>query len=131
MIPEVDLIVASCESLIELIMRQQVAVVELQHRIRELEARSTGGIQPRGMPANEMNPGGKPKGDGGRGSAGSRSSAALGWSSPIASNALDECSHCGTGLYGGWEHRTREVIEIPVVQVQVTEHAVIARICGK
>ena len=29
----------------------------------------------------------------------------------------------------GWTHRTREVIDIPAVPAQVTEHAFIARTC--
>ena len=32
-------------------------------------------------------------------------------------------------LTGGWVQRTREVIELPVVPVQVTEHVFIARTC--
>ena len=33
------------------------------------------------------------------------------------------------GCPGGWTHRTREVIDLPVVPVQVTEHVFIARTC--
>ena len=44
-------------------------------------------------------------------------------------HAVDICPDCGTGLSGGWTHRTREVIEIPVSAVQVTEHVVTARHC--
>ena len=36
---------------------------------------------------------------------------------------------CGTHLTGGWTQRTREVIELPVAPVQVTEHVYIARTC--
>ena len=32
---------------------------------------------------------------------------------------------------GGWTHRTREVIELPVVPVQVAEHVYIARTCPR
>ena len=32
-------------------------------------------------------------------------------------------------LNGGWVQRTREVIELPVAPVEVTEHALVARIC--
>ena len=34
-----------------------------------------------------------------------------------------------TGLAGGWAQRTREVIDIPAVPAQATEHVFIARIC--
>ena len=44
-------------------------------------------------------------------------------------HALEVCPDCGTHLVGGWVQRTREVIEIPVAPVQVTEHVFIARVC--
>ena len=40
-----------------------------------------------------------------------------------------DCPDCGTPLSGGWIQRTREVIDLPQVPVQVTEHAYIARTC--
>ena len=39
------------------------------------------------------------------------------------------CPDCGTHLNGGWVQRTREVIELSVAPVEVTEHALVARIC--
>ena len=42
---------------------------------------------------------------------------------------MESCPDCGTHLTGGWIQRTREVIELPVVPVQVTEHVFIARTC--
>ena len=42
---------------------------------------------------------------------------------------MESCPDCGTHLTGGWVQRTREVIELPVVPVQVTEHVFIARTC--
>lgn len=44
-------------------------------------------------------------------------------------HALDSCPECGAGLAGGWAQRTREVIDIPAVPAQATEHVFIARIC--
>ncbi len=44
-------------------------------------------------------------------------------------HALAACPECGTDLVGGWIQRTREVIEIPVVLVQVTAHVFVARVC--
>ena len=42
---------------------------------------------------------------------------------------MDNCPNCGTQLSGGWTHRTREVIELPQVPAEVTEHVYMARIC--
>ena len=36
---------------------------------------------------------------------------------------------CGAGLAGDWVQRTREVIEVPMAPVEVTEHVFIARTC--
>ena len=44
-------------------------------------------------------------------------------------HALASCPECGAGLAGGWAQRTREVIELRQVPVQVTEHVFIARTC--
>ena len=44
-------------------------------------------------------------------------------------HALEVCPDCGTHLVGGWVQRSREVIEIPVVPVEVTEHLFVARVC--
>ena len=46
-----------------------------------------------------------------------------------AEHVVESCPDCGTHLTGGWVQRTREVIELPVVPVQVTEHVFIARTC--
>ena len=45
-------------------------------------------------------------------------------------HALERCPDCGTQLSGGWIHRTREVIDVPVVPAEVTEHVYIARTCS-
>ena len=42
---------------------------------------------------------------------------------------MENCPDCGAHLSGGWIHRTREVIELPVIPVQVTEQVYIARTC--
>ena len=44
-------------------------------------------------------------------------------------HVLDSCPECGTGLVGGWPQRTREVIDIPVAPVEVTEHVFVTRVC--
>ena len=42
---------------------------------------------------------------------------------------MENCPDCGAHRSGGWTQRTLEVIELPVVPVQVTEHVYIARTC--
>ena len=45
-------------------------------------------------------------------------------------HVVESCPDCGTPLSGGWTHRTREVIDLPRVPAQVTEHVFIARVCS-
>ena len=42
---------------------------------------------------------------------------------------MENCPDCGAHRSGGWTRCTLEVIELPVVPVQVTEHVYIARTC--
>ena len=44
-------------------------------------------------------------------------------------HVVESCPDCGTHLTGGWVQRTREVIELPVVPVQVTQQVCIAKTC--
>jgi transposase len=44
-------------------------------------------------------------------------------------HAVERCPDCGLPLAGGVVKRTREVIEVPVVPVVVTEHVYLARRC--
>ena len=44
-------------------------------------------------------------------------------------HVVDNCPGCGTQLSGGWTQRTREVIDLPPVPAQVTEHVYITRVC--
>ena len=93
------------------IASQQGIIVELQRRVEELEARLSGGGRSRGMPGNKPGPGrragvdDRPR---------KRSSRGFGrWRMEPADrveHAVDVCPYCGTGLSGGWTHRTREVI---------------------
>lgn len=45
-------------------------------------------------------------------------------------HAVETCPNCGTPLAGGWLHRRREVIALPVVSAEVVEHRILARQCG-
>ena len=42
-------------------------------------------------------------------------------------HVVEQCPDCGTQLSGGWAQRTREVIELPQVPGQVTEHVYLTR----
>ena len=44
-------------------------------------------------------------------------------------HVVEQCPDCGSQLSGGWTQRTREVIDLPQVPVQVTEHVYLARTC--
>ena len=121
---ELDLTTASREVLLAIIAK-------LQQRIETLEGKAKPG-GPRGMP------GLKPKAD--RKPAqprGPRRPRRHGFSrqrmTPTrrVEHALDSCPECGAGLAGGWAQRTREVMDIPAVPVQATEHVFIARICPR
>lgn len=48
----------------------------------------------------------------------------------VVTHAPENCSVCGRKLEGGWLHRVREVLELPVAAVQAIHHHFIARHCG-
>lgn len=48
----------------------------------------------------------------------------------VCTHAAETCPDCGRKLAGGWLHRRRQVIEIPVIHYQVIEHQILARYCG-
>ena len=48
----------------------------------------------------------------------------------ICFHAASSCPDCGRGLSGGSEHRRRQIIEVPLAPVQVTDHVVLSRWCG-
>ena len=126
---EIDLRAADPDVLVGIIIRQQAIIDQLEKRVAQLEGRAKSG-------GSGRMPGLKPKGDRKpsqskkprkrrpHGFARARMTPDL-W----VEHALEQCPDCGTGLAGGWVHRTREVIELPQVPVQVTEHAYIARTC--
>ena len=113
----------------DLIIRQQAIIEGLEKRVAQLEGRA------KSKGSGRM-PGLKPKADGkaerprkprkGRpqGFARTRMTPAR-----RVEHVLEQCPHCGTQLSGGWTHHTREVIELPQVPVEVTEHAYMARTC--
>jgi len=45
-------------------------------------------------------------------------------------HAVEVCPDCGRKLDGGWEHRRRQVIDLPVQSYVVRDHVVMRRHCG-
>ncbi len=121
---EVDLNQASRETLLEII-------AELRQRVESLEARLSGGGPGARMPGHKLSarrkkPAAEKK---------PRKKRQHGFARPRMEptgrvvHAPDSCPECHTPLTGGWVHRTREVIDIPVIPAEVTEHVFIARTC--
>ena len=127
-----DLTKASRETLLAVIVEQQGVITELRQRVEGLEARlSNGGGRGPRMPGHKPAAKGKrsPERKGPRkkrphGFARLRTEPAR-----RVVHAAESCPECHTTLTGGWVHRTREVIDIPVVPAEVTEHVFIARTC--
>ena len=47
----------------------------------------------------------------------------------VVAHAADRCPDCETELTGGWERWRRQVIDLPLAPVTVTDHVVLARRC--
>ena len=45
-------------------------------------------------------------------------------------HGVECCADCGRKLWGGWEHRRRQVIQIELPPVRVIDHVIMARRCG-
>ncbi len=123
---EVDLNQASRETLLEII-------AELRQRVESLEARLSSG----GGPGARM-PGHKPAARRTKPSVKEnkpRKKRQHGFARPRmepawrVTHAPESCPDCHSALTGGWAQRTREVMDIPVVPAEVTEHVCIARTC--
>ena len=126
---EIDLRTADRDVLIGIIIRQQAVIERLEKRIAQLEgqAKSKGsgrmpGLKPKtdGKPAQAK----KPPKQRPHGFARVKTTPTR-----RVEHTVEGCPDCGTGLAGGWVQRTREVIDLPQVPVQVTEHVYIARTC--
>ena len=133
---EIDLTTASRDVLIAIIVQQQAVIAELQvmivrleRRVAELEGQAKPGGPPR-MPGLKSSSGRQPPAQQ-QPSKQRRHGFARPRMTPThrVEHVVENCPDCGTHLTGGWVQRTREVIELPVVPVQVTEHVCIARTC--
>ena len=114
-----------------LILRQREPIAELEQRIAQLEGRAKSGGS-RGMPGLKPQGNRKPTQP-----KKPRKARRHGFARPRMTptrrveHAVEECPQCGVRLSGGWVHRTREVIDLPQVPVEVTEHAYLARTCPR
>ena len=128
---EVDLTTVDRDVLIAIIAELQAVIARLEKRIVQLEGQA--------KPANSRRmPGLKPNAKADRKPAppkGPRKPRPQGFArarmTPTrqVEHVVEHCPDCGTQLSGGWTHRTREVIELPQVPAEVTEHVYVARIC--
>ena len=113
----------------KVIAQQRTAIARLQRRIETLEGKAKPG-GPRGMPGikpqRERQPAREKKPRKPRLKSSGRQRTVP---THQVEHVLESCPECGTGLAGGWKQRTREVIDIPPVPAQVTEHVFIARTC--
>ena len=130
-----DLTTASRAELLAIIAEQQATIArleaviaQLQQRVDVLEARlaSRGSS---GMPGNKPpSPKKAPRKE-------SRKRRPQGFArarmppTRTVPHAVETCPDCGTHLVGGWVQRTRQVVELPVVPVEVIEHQFLARVC--
>ncbi len=114
--PREDLL-ALIAQLQAVVQEQQTVIAQLQRRIEALEGKAKPG-GPKGMPGIKPQTGQqtprekqtrKPRPHG----------FARQRMNPThrVAHAVESCSDCGTRLSGGWTHRTREVIDLPVVPV--------------
>ena len=126
---EVDLTTVDRDVLIAIIAELQAVIERLQRRIAELEGQAKPG-DPLRMPGLKAKSARKPPAQ-----QGPRKQRRHGFARPRMTpthrveHVMENCPDCGAHLSGGWTHRTREVIELPVVPAQVTEHIYIARTC--
>ena len=127
---EVDLTTVDRDVLIAIIAELQAVIERLQRRIAELEGQAKPG-DPLRMPGLKAKSARKPPAQ-----QGPRKERRHGLARPRMTpthrveHVMENCPDCGAHLSGGWTHRTREVIELPVVPAQVTEHVYIARTCS-
>ena len=130
---EIDLATANRDVLIGIIVRQQAVIEGLEKRVARLEGQSKSkdsgrmpGLKPKGdrTPEQTEQPDKEPRKPRRHGFARTRMTP-----TQRVEHVVEQCPGCGARLSGGWTQRTREVIDLPQVPVQVTEHVYMARTC--
>ena len=116
-----DALIAIIAQLQATVLEQQRVIERLERRIAELEGQAKPGRQP---PVKQQ-----PRKQRRHGFARRRMTPTQRVEHVRVEHVMENCPDCGTHLTGGWTQRTREVIELPVAPVQVTEHVYIARTC--
>ncbi|HEX2296954.1 MAG TPA: IS66 family transposase, partial [Pseudonocardiaceae bacterium] len=113
--------------MLALIGAQQQVIATLEARIRQLEQRlgSSGGTGvPGTKPAQRSKASGRPRKQRDHGYSRMRMVPTT-----TVTHAADRCLDCGTRLQGGWVTRRREVIDLPIAPITVTEHQIVVRTC--
>src|SRR5712675_386098 len=134
-----DLDALSREELIALVREAYTAlealvgtVAELKERVQALEeenARLRGGPPDPSLPPLRRKPAAAPE-QKVRKKRGRGYSRMLEEPTEVHVHAAETCPDCKRKLSGGWLHRRRQVLEIPVVRYQVIEHQILGRYCG-
>ena len=114
-------LIASIAQLQATVLEQQRVIERLERRIAELEGQAKSGGQP---PVKQQ-----PRKQRRHGFARRRMTPTQRVEHVRVEHVMENGPDCGTHLTGGWTQRTREVIELPVAPVRVTEHVYIARTC--
>ena len=124
-----DFLIAISAQLQATVLEQQRVIERLERRIAELEGQAKPDGPPR-MPGLKSSLGRQPPAQQ-QPSKQRRHGFARPRMTPThrVEHVMENCPDCATHLSGGWIQRTREVIELPVVPVQVAEHVYIARTC--
>lgn len=118
------------EVLVALIKTQQEEIERLKKLIEELEKRIS--QLERKPPSNlpfHIKPSIKLKKRNKRKSRNNGYSRKLDRPTDIVKHAYSNCPHCNTKLYQGWLKRCRQVIDIPLTPVTITEHQVFEHWC--
>ena len=116
-------------------MAQPAVIERLERRIAQLEGQSKAGDPPR-MPGLKPSSGRQPTAQRKPRKQRPHKQRPHGFARPrltpthrVEHVRVESCPDCGTHLTGGWAQRTQEVIDLPVVPAQVTEHVYSARTC--
>ena len=124
-----DHLLAVIAALQATVAAQAATIATLEQRVRELERRlgSSGGQGVPGLkPPQRSKATGQPRKRRARGYVRVRLTPTA-----VVRHAATRCPDCGTHLAGGWVKRHREVIELPLAPVTVTDHQIVARTCPR